>query len=1008
MVISNAVSSMRVDSQVIIFVSSAAKKKYETRNTDLLQECNVRNINVQEYDPTEFHYPYDTKDEFGNRIKLSERNVVVLLLSDSGSTTFPWQQVINDAKSIDRYCELLIIDLDGKLTGSEVLRSGYFAYFKPQYEVSVVIDYVEAAFDRIDRRKARFQSSNELNAANSLDYVVATLLKLAKQLTGAEKAQLVLLSKRDHFPTDKRHDKKKYSQFVRKFVAVDPPARRVPDTGILDLAQYEWALYRALYHDDLMLNILNNKIPRRVFPDVSPTSKAVLSGGVLHGLWDNELSVGVNSWIVLPLIDNDVPIGILTLDHSKADAFNYSLINENILYQYANQAALALRVAQQKDAADRLEAAQKKLFANLSLDATLKEIAVQAGKLAEALFCYVLLPDETNSNLVAKNAIWSRYDDSNVHQSFESYLHQHNFDKIDIKTPKKEVIDSGNYYSIVRDAFESGEVVLLDECIPTFIYVDANQKPDTTKYSLRTKKFDPKKRFPDYLPVTFDPQGNGQTVTPRSNIALPILDPADKQRVLGVINIEHELPCGFTTEIINTLKKFATLAAGAIKNSQETADVKALFAAERKPRDYDNQSAYFQELASTMQAAASATGGVKIFARWSNYTFRIDEIGGADDQTRGPIGHTQIVIKNQTHLYIRDIKQHNLAQNSYKGLSPSSPDYYKSIEVNPKTLVAGDKAVLCLPMNLLQGMGNYKTTVGAIWLHFKTEGNLSNEQIERLQLFADRAALMFHHFKERSLLSISEMISEKISTLHNSRSVTRTFDKLRDEIAFDIVKRLQELFDVDALFYIADTQKKELKLIAVTKRRTGDDFMELGKVIKYGDKIPDNEKGFAGNLYDSTTQSDAYWDNYDKNLNKRPGDNGDKRLRSLFGVRLQSPIDGEKVGVLVVNGSVSNLSSPNQWDPRIFDNDTKTDLIRFANLASALLAFGKFNYRPRPKWVTRARRISAVIAIIVFILVSVIAADPSGASPILVFISAFLSAIVAVASFPDIRGFFED
>jgi GAF domain-containing protein len=916
----------------------------------------------------------------------------VLVVVTDGDAEDVWQRAINSVKSANRFAELIAIDYSATGAGAELLRSGYYAYFRPDYEPEVVTTYVEAAQERIRRRRERYASSNALNAADELKDVVAQILALAKKLSGAEKAQLVLLSKRDGIALNNQiPDPGGFSKYVRTLVETDPPIPREDVTG---LPQYpHWDLVRPLYHDRLMLKILNNEIQQRVFPDVSPEALKD-SRHVLAGLWDSGLANDVFSWIVLPLIDNNKPIAILTLEHHVPGALNYSRVSENALRQFADQAALALRVAQQKNASDRLAEAQKALFRNRPTEDVLKEIATQAGKLADALFCYVMRPTSDGQFLDAGEAVWSRFDESHP-GAFAQFLEEHHHNRINI-SKKEEKHEKHEKYSIVRRAFEgitkdgkaSYPYILLDECTPSF---NKRLFPDTFTYQRYLK---------DYRPVIFDPQGDGRPVKPCSDIALPIVDPANKERVLGVINIEHELPCGFPSEIVEKLRAFAELAAVAIRNSQETDEIKALFEAEKQPDDLDNIRGYFNQLAATMQKAVDATGGVKIFARWENYTFRVDAQPQQADETRGDGGHTRLVIEHRKRLFIPDVARHNREVSNYQGIPANTFESYKGIPVNHKTVERGDKAVLCLPMIL--GGEEEPEVIGAIWLHFKTVSpNLSDDQLERLQLFANRAAAIFHHYKERALLSISEAISEKLPQLHKARLNPNDFRNQRNTIAQAIVQRVQELFDVDALFYIANHDRKRLEVIATTQRN-GVDFMPKDKTIPFDPRKQAAERGFAGNLFADKRKPTEYWENYNEHPYALEEDKASRRLQSVFGIRLESLFDDRGIGVLVVNGSIPAPDTSQGWAPRKFENRTQQDLKRFASLAADLLAFSEFDYQPLTRWQKAVNTLTA-LGIIFLVGIGAYIQIDSNAAPALRLLVGALLIVISLLQFSEIK-----
>jgi|GEM_PF-6199425 GAF domain-containing protein len=964
---------------VLVYASKAAAERHNSEIGIIKTSLAHKGFQPQSYLP-----------ETGALLPITaEADYAVLVVVTDDDSEDVWQNAINSVKSANRFAELIAIDYSAAGTGAELLRSGYYAYFRPHYEAEVVATYVEAAQERIRRRRERYASSNALNAADELKDVVVQILSLAKKLSGAEKAQLVLLSKREGISLNSQQpDRGGFSKYVRTLVETDPPIPREDVTG---LRLYpHWDLVRPLHHDRLMLKILNNEIQQRVFPDVSPEALRD-SRHVLSDLWNSGLANDVFSWIVLPLIDNNKPIAILTLEHHVPGALNYSRVSENALRQFADQAALALRVAQQKNASDRLAEAQKALFRNRPLEDVLKEIAQQAGKLADALFCYVMRPTSDGLYLDAGQAIWSRFDET-LPGRFAGFLEEHHHHRIDVsKAEAKDKRDSHEKYSIVRRAFEGITVdgkrsyphILLDECTPSFT---KRLFSDTFTYQRYLK---------DYRPVIFDPLGEGQPVKPRSDIALPIVDPANPERVLGVINIEHDLPCGFTSEIVEKLREFAELAAVAIKNSQETDEIKALFEAEKQPGDLDNIREYFKQLAETMKKAVDATGGVKIFARWENYTFRVDAQPQQADETRGDGGHTRLVIEHGQPLFIPDVIHHNATSGDYTHIPDDTFESYKRISVNQKTVERGDRAVLCLPMVL-----NNLQVIGAIWLHFKTASpNLSDDQLKRLQLFANRAAVIFHHYKERALLSISEAISQELPELHKAKLNPDDFRHKRNKIAQDIVKRVQEIFDVDALFYIANHDRKRLEVIATTER-SGVSFMPQDKTITFDPKKPEAKRGFAGNLFLGGKRTD-YWQDYNADTRALEEDKATGLLRSVFGIRLESPFNDKGIGVLVVNGSIP-ATQTRGWAPRTFETTAKVDLERFASLAADLLAFSEFDYQPLTRWQKGVNTLTA-LGIVFLVGVGAYIQIDSQASPGLRLMVAALLIVISLLQFSEIK-----
>ncbi len=470
-----------------------------------------------------------------------------------------WRVVVNDAKSRDRYVELILIVLGGSLNATkEALRGGYYAYFEEQYEPFILAGHINATLEIINYRKNRYGTSRELNKhVDNLGESAQAVLDQIRNLVKYDRATLSLLSERDYI-NDKDKD--------------DIIGRSV--RTLLHKVGYDetdWKLHRPVKDDQLIQAVLRGELKRRVFSD----AKHELEN---YG-WDYSLTGNVKSWIVLPLRYLDEIVGIITLDTIEnghnGKIFDYTNTNEVTLRQFANQAALTILSAQQSEATKRLETALTTLVGQIEQEKILTTIALEAAKLVDGSISYVVLPNEAKKYLAIK---------TDSKHSYTTHI---------IEIAKFPIYDSEEKIQkedgITALAHVRRKIVIRDDC--TFEFGNGETAGSLSYYDpVATRAW----RQTEYEESFY--------TTTKSNISIPILDKErdkydnqpiflDKLRdilrlqedkndeqptVLGVINIEHPNPCAFTEIQIETLETFADFAAIAIKNHKINQQIQRL------------------------------------------------------------------------------------------------------------------------------------------------------------------------------------------------------------------------------------------------------------------------------------------------------------------------------------------------------------------------------------------------------------------------------------------------
>lgn len=819
-------------------------------------------------------------------------NTVILCIQNSHDGDW-WQDVINDTKNRDPYSELILEVIGDSIDPGQVLLAGYFGYFQREYSIDVLIGYIEAAERIIHNRKRRFVVSSELNkSARSVKDAVNEIAVQLKQYLNYDRITIALLSERDYIPADDPVNKA-----VRTLVYYDG----------YDKAQISWWLLRPLRDDTLIQQLLRGGINQSVFPNVEADLKE-------HG-WDT--ANGTKSWVFLPLRYLGQVVGIITADGLKRKQFNYGNVSEVTLQQFANQAALTILSAQQSDASTRLSKALSAVASEKNLDRVLSAIAEQACKLVDGLYSYVVVPDRPEKKLEFKGA-WS----ASLKQGILQVLQEH-VKSFDIPVPGNPVVpDQG----ITPLAYQRQKTVILDDCLGVF-RTDTSQ---SSSPSLQKFDADAYKAYKDFQPA-------GQEKPTRSNIAIPIIDESEKttdgkNRILGVINVEHEYPCAFTSIQIETLQTFAKFASISIKSASARERIVRLYSADTTPilnaKRRLGEQLNLGTLAQVAEDATGADGGVKIFARVDERTTIVGQSRSAtvtdvNRGTRGNEGHTLWVIQQAEASLKRP------DPTVFRFCVPNIAAYRREdgggFEINPATTRAHHLAIACLPL-CYNGR-----VLGAMWLHYTKPQQFTEEELNELQVYANRAALMIYFGQEAALLQLSE----RIGKLRGKDEAT--------EIANIIVNYVKDQFGVKGvIFYRNYPPLSELKMVAVTQDPDGSDHIDHNRAISHG-------QGIAGNHILAREKDGINYQNisvpiedYSQVKHNIPEDARLNKLHSLLSIRLESPLTKKKVGILILNDDLGRTY-----------NQSTSDIEKFALLAANLLVNVDFPNQKRQirRWI---------------------------------------------------------
>lgn len=863
-------------------------------------------------DPTKFNIEKIERENVDFLTDHDKYNTVLLVVQHNEDDDL-WRKVVNDAKSRDPYVELILLNLEGSARVSNILHepvdalnSGYYAYFEHPYQHSVLKGYIRAASDRIERRKRRYESSAELNKkADNLGIAAKAILEQLGKLVEYDQATVSLISERGYI-----FDREtKIRRSVRTLLHQSYGKENI-----------NWWLLRPVKDDRVIEAVLTRELKRRVFPNAREDLDLEKYG------WEKDRTPQINSWIVLPLRYLDNIVGVITLDALGDNYFSYADISEITIRQFANQAALTILSAQRTEINSLLKIALSAIAEQTEQESILETIAHEACKLVDGLFSYVVLPNKEETHLEFKSAAPT------------SILYPLR-ERVDfpIANSEKEIEDG---QGITVLAYLRGKTVLLDDCHGKYRASNQNEEAALSSYDLTAQR----------AYMRFDPDGHG--VKTGSNIAIPILDYIEKTvsgrpRVLGVINIEHENPSGFTEAQIDALEEFAGFAAIAIKTNNAKQRIHRLFEASNTAMSaitQDGEVDVIDRLANETENVAGADGGVKIFTNIDGRPVlrSFSKSANVTDETREARsdGHTRKLFevasvdnscnKIGSRIIIPDVSEHDI-------------DNYYGIVINPDTTKAGHNALVCLPMCLNEQV------MGAMWLHFKKMQQFTETELKELQLYANRAAIGLRNEMERKLLEISEKIGQP-------RSDPRT-------IAQEIVDFVKNQFKVKGvIFYANDTYRRRLSLYASTIDSKDDDgkpihHMPIGKIVKYGQGLAGHHFVAKDKDHIKYSQKTVHKDYNELPLNHQIEEDAKTgKLHSIYSIRLEAPLTGEKIGILILNDQTG----------RTYKSSEK-DLQRFAELSANLLAL---IHLVRPNWVVR---IGSIILFVlgIFLLVGV-------------------------------------
>lgn len=869
-----------------------------------------------------------------------------------------WQRVINDLKSKTPFAEAIYIrvnianatsreTLHANGIATSVLQGGFCAYFEPVskrlFERDILSGYIDAAHQRIVKRRKRYESSEYLTeSTKTVSACAEEILEQLKTLTQYDRASVFLLSERDYI-TDQNGERT--DRLIRKRVVIDRPN----DAGPID-----WHLLRPVKDDELVSKILSGSIKRKLFSDPANDPE-------IKDLWDSNKLSEVRSWIALPLTYLEEPIGLITLDATGDNRFGYPQISETGLSQFANQAAIALASAQQYEAATGLGDALEAVAEQKTLKTTLNVIAREACQLVGGVFSYVVIPNTAETVLEFVSA-WSEEEEYNY-----------------LEVLKNEV---KKFY-----IYEPSKNYRRKEGITVRSYLNASETGDHSTPPLDDCKNEFKGSLRQYLPQLYDSFMNfhhdldekSTQIISGSNIAISIIDrtpnASGHRRVLGVINVEHEDPCAFTSQHIETIERFADFAAIAIKKHYAQELIEDLFQASNEATAIVDSKYILKGLANKTQEAAGADKGVKIFIDIDNITYAEEVSDDVEDtpegrRTRGGEGHTYWAISNNKQIVIDNIEDYEIEKDPVKR-QQKYPDYHDKV-INPATRDAGHKAVVCLPLRISKTSNpNHPEVIGAMWLHYSTKQQFTEDEINKLQLYADRVAVVYYNDIERKLLSINKRLGRR--------------DITSKKASEELVEYVRDRFEARGVMFYADrgngyverfAASKEMEKFAAKKKDIGKPFMSLGETFSY--EYETNEKtgevkrrieGLVGHLFAGVEKDGIdYRDqihlvpNYLNYKHRVQADADTGKLHSLLAIRLEAPLTGKRIGVLVVVGK----------EGRDYSERTGTELEQFANLASNLLALMKFEAieppPPKPPWKTWIARLITFVIIALYIV----------------------------------------
>lgn len=833
-------------SSILILYTKASKKDKFDETIKIIKE-------KKDFDCETF----EDQNQLNKALKLKTKEELLIVLIhlsakiDGGKL---WRDVYYEAKAKNKFTEVIVIVSDDEketsISAQDVLRSGCYAFFQYPHKPEVLLGYIVAAQDKAKERRNRFIFSETLNISKDLSSVVNVAVEQLKRIVDANNVMLIQLKESTNG-----------QGYLPKILY--PPN--------IDLFRSRKIL-RPSKKYPLIHKILTGGIKRKIFPNPHNDEE-------IKADWEamRPLNKDIKSWIALPLEHADKVIGLILLDSDKEDHFNYGKINEAAIEQLANQAATAIRLAEKDDTYNKLEKALKTLSKSNSYKETLQQLAFEACNLVNGLFSYIVVPNK-NKDFLRFDAAWSK----NHEENYISNLRQ----EISFGNPEAGFsLVGSDLRGITTKAYFDQKTQLLN-CISGndhYKYIQEDQAARDRYYRF----------FYRYT----NANGKDQELTSESNIAIPII--GTKKEVLGVINVEHQLPFAFTEEHIKVLERLAEFAAIAIekeiaaqtkKKGEEL--LQALINSKDFSIDYGDNiqldrntptkriQDFLNNQAEEILKIAKADY-VSVFSVKDNISFCVGRYtilaekkakgftDGARTYTPSNYGHTFWCTKNKAILYIEN-------RDEYKNQHAREDGSYITINENVEKSI---KALVCIPM-----MDAENNAIGVIWMHYQSDPGYSKEELEYFQKYANKAA---------NALLLAEAITFKDIQI----SIGQHQDE--DAVLSETVNLAKNFFGIEGVsIYKANRTARELTRVKTTLP----EIFPLGGTIKYreglaGHLIEGKDKGI--HIYSKGYESTSDYSTYAHSLYDQTELQKEK-LGSVIGIRLPCDVPPEDaVGVLV-------------------------------------------------------------------------------------------------------------
>lgn len=837
------------------------------------------------------YYVYTDLSDFRTAIQAnpqSQISIVILHLNSKKDGEKFWRDINYEVKAQNKFTEVIVIISDEEkkisISAKDVLSSGCFAFFQYPHEPEVLLGYILAAQDKAKERQNRFLFSETLNISKDLGRVVNVAAEQLKRIVDANNVMLIQLKESTN-----------EQGYLPKILY--PPN--------IDLFRSRKILKPSKKYP-LIHKILTGKIKRRIFPNPQKDEEIKADWEAMY-----PLNKDIKSWIVLPLEHDDKVIGLILLDSDKEGHFNYGKVNEAALEQLANQAATSIRLAEKNDTYLKLEDALKAINSSASYEETLQKLAKEACNLVGALFSYIVTPSQKKDwlNFVAA---WSEH-------------HQENFIKelireVRLTHPITGITDAGFPLAGEKDsrgittlAFYKEKLQLLN-CISGKDYFGYEEDPEI------------RQRYHEFLYRRTDSNGTPlPALILESDIAIPIIGP--KKEVLGIINVEHQLPFVFTEEHIKVLERLAEFAAIAITKKKSEDLLQALMNSkdfsidinENIRLDHNTPTKRIENFLNNLAEEIyniSKAGYISVFSVKDNISFCVgrhvtieDKIikgitKGARTDSRFEYGHTFWSIKNKAKIVIPDRKWYEQNLESFEDIYKNQykrPENNSFIKIN-ENVDKSIQALICIPM--LDSNGN---AVGVIWMHHQADPGYSLNELEHFQKYANKAA---------NALVLAEAITFK--------DIQISIGQHQDEgdVLSETVNLAKNFFGIEGVsIYKANRPLRELTRVKTT----------LPEIFPLEGKIKFRE-GLAGHLIEGKNKgkykySEGYvpvhdYSTYEHSLDDQT-DLQKEKLGSVVGIRLPNDVPAEDaVGILVF------FEEPKR--ERTYDL-SKEKLIRLAN-----------------------------------------------------------------------------